>query len=47
MGYYGNRMFLGGGGFNIFELLFLSFLFFAFIDAVLLAFWLWKQLKKK
>ncbi len=46
MGLYGNRMF-SGGGLDFFGVLFLIFWVFAFVDVVLLAFWLWKQLQKK
>lgn len=46
MGLYGNRMFVGGG-FDLFGLLFLIFWVFVFVDLVLLALWLWKQLQKK
>ena len=45
MGWYGNGAFSGGYGF--FGIFILIFWVFAFVDLVLLAFWLWKQLKKK
>nr|MBI5455503.1 hypothetical protein [Candidatus Levybacteria bacterium] len=47
MGYYGQRAYAGGGLPDLFSVFFLLFWVFAFVDVVLLAFWLWKQLKKK
>jgi hypothetical protein len=46
MGWYGNRAFLGGG-FDFFGLFYIVFSIFVLVDLILLAFWLWKQLKKK
>lgn len=45
MGWYGNGAF--SGGFGLAGILMLVFWIFAFVDVVLLAFWLWKQLQKK
>lgn len=45
MGWYGNGMF--SGGFGLAGIFLFIFWLFAFLDVVLLAFWLWKQLQKK
>lgn len=46
MGLYGQRGYVGGAP-DLFSVVFLLFWIFAFIDVVLLALWLWKQLQKK
>ncbi len=46
MGWYGNGTFFGEG-FGFAGIFMLIFWIFAFVDVVLLAFWLWKQLQKK
>lgn len=46
MGLYGQGGY-AGGAFDFVSVFFLVFWVFAFIDVVLLAIWLWKQLQKK
>lgn len=46
MGFYGNNM-MFGGNFGLVGLFFVLFWAFAFVDVVLLAVWLWKQINKK
>jgi hypothetical protein len=45
MGWYGNGAFWGG--FGSAGVLMFAFWVFAFVDVVLLAVWLWKQILKK
>lgn len=47
MGVYGQRGYMMGGFPDLFSVILLLFWVIAFIDLVLLAFWLWKQLRKK
>lgn len=42
-----NPLYFGGGNFDLVGLFIILFWIFAFVDVVLLAFWLWRQLQKR
>lgn len=46
MALYGQRGYVGGAP-DLVSMFFVLFWIFAFVDVVLLAFWLWRQLQKR